>query len=140
MMRTFIIKGFNDKEFNIKPRLGLMKVTDFMGKKMHNISLSFTYEDDGCEQPFANFTLNFGEFIGMKNSAYIDTNNCWFSDEILQAGIAEDTGLYKLSGMCKYPLWQFKEEFLKSVNEDMYLRYSDEHDRYMKEYMPNDEE
>ena len=105
---------------------------------MHNISLSFTYEDDGYEQPFANFTLNFGEFIGMKNSAYIDTNNCWFSDEILQTGIAEDTGLYKFSGMCKYPLWQFKEEFLKSVNEDLYLQYSKEYDEYMSEYAPSE--
>lgn len=137
MEGTFTIKGFN-REFILKPFLELVEVTDFMGKVMHNIRLSFAYDEDGCEQPFATFTTNFGEFIGMKNSAYIDTNNCWFSDEILQTGIAEDTGLYKFSGMCKYPLWQFKEEFLKSVNEDLYLQYSKEYDEYLSEYAPSE--
>ena len=53
--------------------------------------------------PFANFTLNFCEFIGMKNCAYVDTNNCWFADELLETGIAQNTGFTKISGYCKYP-------------------------------------
>ena len=32
---------------------------------------------------------NFGEFIGMKNAAYVDTNNCWFADELLEKDGAE---------------------------------------------------
>ena len=97
MQTKFTISGFNEKKFEITPHLNLAEVTDFMGEKHHNISLSFTHTEDGNEMPFANFTLNFGEFIGVKNCAYVDTNNCWFADEILQTGIAEDTGLTKLS-------------------------------------------
>ena len=110
-----------------------------MGEKMHNISLNFTHMEDGAEMPFANFTLNFGEFLGMKNCAYVDTNNCWFADEILETGIAEDTGLTKISGFCKYPLWSFKEEFLEAVDKEVYQKYSDEYDGYMKSIMPDQE-
>ena len=95
--------------------------------------------EDGAEMPFANFTLNFGEFLGMKNCAYVDTNNCWFADEILETGIAEDTGLTKISGFCKYPLWSFKEEFLEAVDKEVYQKYSDEYDGYMKSIMPDQE-
>ena len=105
MQTKFIVSGFNDEKFELTPHLRLIEVTDFMGEKMHNISLNFTHMEDGAEMPFANFTLNFGEFIGMKDCAYVDTNNCWFADEILKTGIAEDTGLTKISGFCKYPLF-----------------------------------
>lgn len=139
MQTKFTISGFNEKKFEITPHLNLAEVTDFMGEKHHNISLSFTHTEDGNEMPFANFTLNFGEFIGVKNCAYVDTNNCWFADEILQTGIAEDTGLTKLSGMCIYPLWSFKEEFLNAVDNEVYQRYSDEYDEYMKAMMPSED-
>ena len=99
MQTKFTISGFNvdnnlrTSDKNIYAAGDVIEVTDFMGERMHNISLNFTHMEDGAEMPFANFTLNFGEFLGMKNCAYVDTNNCWFSDEILQTGIAEDTGL-----------------------------------------------
>ena len=101
MQTKFIVSGFNDEKFELTPHLRLIEVTDFMGEKMHNISLNFTHMEDGAEMPFANFTLNFGEFIGMKDCAYVDTNNCWFADEILKTGIAEDTGLTKAANLCK---------------------------------------
>ena len=90
MHTKFIISGFNDEKYEITPHLKLVEVTDFMGKKQHNIGVSFTHIEDGAKMPFANFTLNFGEFIGMKNCAYVDTNNCWFADEILETNIAVD--------------------------------------------------
>lgn len=139
MKRTFTVKGFN-KEFEITPHLKLVTVTDFIDGKQHNIGISFTYKEDGNELPFANFTLNFGEYIALKNCAYVDTNNCWFADEILETGIAVDTGLTKISGYYKYPLWQFNEDFLESVNEELYRKYSDEYDQYMKEYMADEAE
>lgn len=141
--KTFTISSFNDEKYEIKPHLYLVEVYDYMHEKQHNLGLNFTYKEDGMDMPFGNFTLNFCEFIGMKNCAYIDTNNCWYADEILQTGIAEDTGLTKLSGFCKYPLWQFKEEFLKTVDGDIYQKYSDEYDEYMRAAMlesENDEE
>ena len=54
-------------------------------------------------------TVSFGEFIGLKDSAYIDTNNCRFAQQLLDQGIAVDTGLRKSSGFCEYPLWGFQE-------------------------------
>ena len=139
MHTKFTVSGFNDGKYELSPHFKLVEVTDFMGEKKHNLSLNFTHIEDGAPMPFANFTLNFGEFIGMKNCAYVDTNNCWFSDEILKTGIAEDTGLTKLSGFCKYPLWCFKEEFLEAVDKEVYQEYSDEYDEYMKASMPFDE-
>ena len=139
MVNKIAITGFNDKIIEIIPHLKLVEVTDFLGEKQHNLALYFTYLDDGAEMPFANFTLNFGEFIGVKNCAYVDTNNCWFADEILKTGVATDTGLTKLSGFCKYPLWNFKEEFLESVDKTVYQAYSEEYDEYMRDEMPYEE-
>ena len=140
-MKTEIkIKGFGGVELLLKPHLHLKDVTDFMGNKHHNIGLSFTHEEDGVDEPYAVFTLNLGEYIGIKNCAYVDTNNCWFSDDILHAGIAKNTGLTKLSGMYQYPLWSFDEDFLKSVDADVYQKYSDEFDKYMQGVAVNDEE
>ena len=137
MKNEFKIKGFNGKEFELKAQLHLEEVTDYMGDKQHNIGISFTSIEDGGEEPFATFTLNFGEFISLKNTAYVDTNNCWFADELLEKRIAIATGLDKISGMYKYPLWRFSEEFLKAVDEEIYKKYSDEHDKYMREAMPD---
>ena len=128
----FKINGLSGDEYEITPHLALAETRDFMDKIMHNIGIEFSFIGDGYEQPFATFTVNFGEFIGMKNCAYVDTNNCWFADEILKKGIASDTGLTKASGFCTYPLWQFKPEFLESLDKKMYQQYSDEYDKYMK--------
>lgn len=136
---SFEISGFNDKKIKIKPYLYLVEVRDFKQEKQNNIGLRFTYINNGIQMPFSNFTVNFGEYIGMKNCAYVDTNNCWYADEILNTGIAEDTGLTKLSGFRKYPLWSFKEEFLEKVDKEVYQKYSDEYDEYMKAQMPCEE-
>ena len=142
MAKTFNIKGFGDTEFEIQPHLNLVEVTDFVNGTMHNIGISFSHIEDGAEQPFSSFTVNFGEYIGMKNCAYVDTNNSWFADELLKAGIAEDTGLSKLSGYYKYPLWHFKEDFLKEVNPEVYQTYTSEYEKYTKGFRqeaPNEE-
>ena len=139
MQTKFTVSGFNDEKFELTPHLRLVEVTDFMGNKQHNLDLNFTHIEDGAPMPFADFTLNFGEFIGMKNCAYVDTNNCWFADEILKTGIAEDTGLTKLSGFCKYPLWSFKEEFLEAVDKKVYQQYSAEYDEYMRPMEPDED-
>lgn len=136
----FKIKGISGEEYEITPHLSLVETRDFMNKIMHNIGIDFTYMGDGYEQPFATFTANFGEFIGMKNCAYIDTNNCWFADEILKTGIASDTGLTKANGFCTYPLWSFKPEFLESVNKEIYQQYSDEYEKYMKNAFGGEEQ
>ena len=96
-------------------------------------------EDNGFH-PFAVLTKSFGEFIGQKNCAYIDTNNCPFADQLLAQGIAIDTGLTKQSGFCTYPLWQFNEDFLKSADSEHYKLYSEGFDAYMESMNPSEDE
>ena len=101
----------------LQPRVELYSVRDFMGREMPGLAIVLDEvmgEPDEME-PYATLTVSFGEFIGLKNSAYIDTNNCRFAQQLLDQGIAEDTGLRKSSGFCEYPLWGFKKEFLEEI-------------------------
>ena len=138
MSYVFII---NDSfgEVELHPKLDLIEVKDFMGEILHNLHIRFDYEENGARLPYADFTVSFGEYIGMKNCAYIDTNNCRFADEILQSGVATDTGLTKQSGFWEYPLWIFKPEFLSSIGKELYESYSKEFDKYMGIASPEEE-
>ena len=97
-------------------------------------------EDENGLKPFAELTKHFNEFIGQKNCAYVDTNNCPYADQLLEQGIAIDTGLTKKSGYYTYPLWQFNEDFLKSVNSKIYDLYSESYDEYMESMNPSEDE
>ena len=73
-------------------------------------------------EPYAVLTVNlpsrlgnFCEMIGLKNAAYADTNNCPWIKELIEAGVAKDTGFTKQSGFCEYPLYLFDENWLKSL-------------------------
>ena len=101
----------------LQPRVELYSVRDFMGKEMPGLAIvldEIMGAPDEMEQ-YATLTVSFGEFIGLKDSAYIDTNNCRFAQQLLDQGIAVDTGLRKSSGFCEYPLWGFKKEFLEEI-------------------------
>ena len=113
----------------VQPHVELYKVKDFMGKDLPGIAITLTEVDTG--EPFSVLTKSFGEFIGCKNAAYVDTNNCAYVKELLQEGVAMDTGLKKLSGYCQYPLWVFSEQFLKEHGAENYKKYSDAYDEYM---------
>ena len=118
----------------LQPRVELYSVRDFMGREMPGLAIVLDEvmgEPDEME-PNATLTVSFGEFIGLKNSAYIDTNNCRFAQQLLDQGIAEDTGLRKSSGFCEYPLWGFKKEFLEEIGGENYAEYSQRYDAYMK--------
>lgn len=129
------IKIIGDREVELTPKMQLYSVKDFMGKNLHGIAIAFDYinPESGMLEPFALLTKSFGEYIGMKNCAYIDTNNCPFAEQLLEYGFARNTGFTKRSGFCEYPLWEFKEEFLKEHGAENYKLYRDEYDRYMKE-------
>jgi len=126
-------------EVELYPKLDLIEVKDFMGETHHNLYIGFDYEEDGAKLPYADLTVSFGEYIGMKNCAYIDTNNFRFANAILQTGIATETNLTKQSGFWEYPLWIFKPEFLSSVNKEKYEIYSKEYDNYMNGFYPKEE-
>lgn len=131
---------FLDKEWELLPEVTAIIAPDFMGTEQLNIGLNLYTEGENGLEPFAELTKHFGEFIGQKNCAYVDTNNCPFADQLLAQGIAIDTGLTKQSGFCTYPLWQFNEDFLKSANGKIYELYSESYDEYMESMNPSDDE
>ena len=128
-----------DKEWTLTPELVVYVVPDFIGDQQHNIGLNLYCEGENGLEPFATLTKSFGEFIGQKYCAYVDTNNCPFANQLLEQGIAVDTGFTKQSGFCSYPLWRFDEEFLKGVNERLFWLYSGEFDEYMESMCPSEE-
>ena len=103
----------------LQPRLELYSVRGFMGEEMPGLAIVL---DEVMGE------VSFGEFIGLKDSAYIDTNNCRFTQQLLDQGIAVDTGLRKSSGFCEYPLWEFKKEFLEEIGSENYAEYSRRYD------------
>ncbi len=128
MERRLKIKSFTGEDVTVKAKLALYKVSDYIGRDMHIPAIQLLTEDN---EPFATVTKSFGEFIGIKNCCYIDLNNCPFATVLLDEGIAKDTGFTKESGWCSYPLWVFKEAFLKEIGGETYQQYSDEYEDYM---------
>ena len=122
----------------VKPSVELYAVKDFTGKEMSGLAIRLT--DAETLEPFMMLTKSFGEFIVIKNAAYIDTNNCPFANQLFEKGIARDTGLKKTSGRCEYPLWIFNKDFLLEHGAENYQKYSDAYDEYMKPYTSETEE
>ncbi len=129
-MRTFKINSYG-KELELTPKFFTYDVEDFMGKELKIPGINLVEVTKEGDIPFATITKLFGKFIGIKNTAYIDTNNCPLAYAFLQAGIASDTGFTKHSGYCEYPLWCFDEDFLEEIGGEEYGEYSETFDRYM---------
>lgn len=118
----------------LEPRVELYTVYDFMGKELPGLAIVLDMPIQGADEKeqFAILTKSFEEFIGLKNSAYVDINNCPFAPQLLNRGFAKDTGLYKESGFCSYPLWTFDETVLKETGGEKYERYARAYDEYME--------
>lgn len=116
----------------LTPSLALYSVTDFMGEDKFGLALELL---DGEGFPYTTLTVSFGEFIGMKNAAYIDSNNNpkELIDAVVEAGWMQDTGFTKASGFCTYPLYLFDEQFLMSVDPDVYREYSGQYEDFERE-------
>lgn len=131
------IKDFYGRELMVQPRLALYSVRDFAGKEMPGLAITLIdVTDSNDPTDYCDLTVSFGEFIGMKNCAYIDTNNCDFADQLLKQGMATKTQFTKKSGFCEYPLWLFEEKDLRAMGEAAYETYCAEYDKYMAEKMP----
>ena len=129
------MRKYFGEEISVKHRIELYTVEDCFGAEMPGIAVVLDEVDEGRQpiEQYAILTVSFGQFIGIKNAAYIDTNNCPFAKELLKEGIAHDTGIKKSSGFCKYPLWVFSADFLKEHGTENYERYSQNFDNYMTE-------
>ena len=131
------IKDFYGRELMVQPRLALYSVRDFAGKEMPGLAITLIdVTDSNDPTDYCDLTVSFGEFIGMKNCAYIDANNCDFADQLLKQGMATKTQFTKRSGFCEYPLWMFEEKDLREMGEAAYETYCLEYDKYMAEKMP----
>ena len=130
----FNIKDYFGSQVTVEPSVELYSVRDFMGKELLGLAVELNEVDsDGIKTSYTMLTTSFGEFISIKNAAYIDTNNCPFAEQLLEQGIAQPTGLTKSSGFCQYPLWIFNEDFLKEHGGESYQKYSDEFDSYINQ-------
>lgn len=134
------IRNFSGEKIQLEPRLGLYMVSDLTGTRLPGLAVFLDELTSAGREPYCALTVSFGEFLGIKNSAYIDTNNCGFAEQLLKPEIAQATGLYKTSGFCRYPLWIFSEKFLKEVDEETYRKYAKEYDSYMSRMNPEPEE
>lgn len=118
----------------VRPRLELYSVSDYMGTEMPGLAVVLDKIGDtpGDTEQYAVLTVSFGEFISIKNSAYIDINNCPFVEQLLSQGIAKQTNFTKRSEFCQYPLWIFRENFLREAGSENYQLYSQVYDDYVK--------
>ena len=125
---------YREEKIRLKPRVELYDTRDYMGAQMPGLAIVLDEVDqnENVTEQYAVLTVSFGEFLTLKNCAYIDANNCPFALQLLADGIAQDTGYSKISGYCEYPLWVFKEDFLKEIGGDKYGRYSEQFDAYMR--------
>lgn len=129
------VKNSMGVEITLKPRVELYSVRDFMGKEMPGLAIALdeVKSDGTINDSFDMLTTSFGEFISIKNAAYIDINNCTFADQLFEQGIAQSTPLTKSSGFVQYPLWVFNEDFLKEHGGEAYEEYSKSYDSYMNQ-------
>lgn len=106
---------------------------DFMGMPKKNLAI-LMYEDreELDERTFDGVvSVNLGEFIGIPNACYLDTNNLPNIDIALeQAGLGKRTDMKKRSGFCEYPLFVFDEEVLKELEFgiDTYKEYIEQYE------------
>ena len=112
-------------KYQVEPNLDLYEVEDFVGEKRYGLAICLNVvENNKVVEPFATFTVSFGEFIGIKDAVYIDTNNCNFAFQLKKQGFGVDTGITKQSGFWNYPLWIFEESLLRQIDNDVYEEYA----------------
>ena len=136
-----ISEYYTGGKIRLKPRVELYDTRDYMGTQMPGLAIVLDEVDqnENVTEQYAVLTVSFGEFLTLKNCAYIDTNNCPFVPQLLAEGIAQDTGYSKISGFCEYPLWVFKENFLKEIGGEKYEQYSEQFDAYMRSNVQEDD-
>ena len=127
------LKDYYGEDIVVHPKFIRYLVKDFTGKQLTIPGISLTMDTPEGPEPFAVITKSFGEFIGMKDCAYIDTNNCNFTNVFVELGLAKPTGFTKRSGFCEYPLWKFDKGFLQAIGGAEYEEYSKEFDQYMRD-------
>ena len=129
--RIEIDNGYGQK-VTIRPDITLPFFKDMVKGNSYGLGIRLfeVVQEDGKDMlyPFSDLTKSFDEFIGIKNAAYVDTNNCPFAKQFLEKGIAKDTGFTRQSGRWEYPLWVFDEKFLRQSGEEAYAKYAKQYE------------
>ena len=75
---TFEIKDYFETPVILEPRVELYTVYDFMGKELPGLAIVLDMPIQGADEKeqFAILTKSFGEFVGLKNSAYKQLSLC----------------------------------------------------------------
>ena len=91
---TFEIKDYFETPIILEPRVELYTVYDFMGKELPGLAIVLDMPIQGADEKeqFAILTKSFGEFLGLKNSAYVDINNCSIVDLLKILGSTKKVG------------------------------------------------
>lgn len=118
-----------DKKTIIIPELELYIADDILtNKTRYNIAIQLYSRSEEGLNPLSVLTTNLGEFVSVKNAAYIDTNNNGANviDWLIKNGFGQATQFTKHSGFCEYPLFVFNEELLKKID------YNNNYEKYEK--------
>lgn len=128
---------FGDK-VTLVPELALYSADDILtNKERNNIAIRLWYKEGEEIEPYGVLTTYLGEFLAIKNAAYIDTNNNGeqIIDWLEQNNFGTLTPLTKRSGFCEYPLFVFDEKFLKEIDYNhCYNQYEDLFNEYYKTF------
>lgn len=72
------------------------------------------------EGPVARITVCLCDSALAENEAYVDTNNCpWVVDFLEAKGLAKSTGRTRRSGYCIYPAMEFDREKIAKFEGEM---------------------
>jgi hypothetical protein len=122
-----------DETVEVVPQLDFYsQVADAFGEERINLAVRldelayYVGESKPRLEPYGTATVNLGEFIGIPNAAYIDINNNPGIDKWLgEQGLAEATAFSKHSGFVEYPLYVFKDDFIRELAGDnpLYQEY-----------------
>lgn len=128
---VFYLLSLRDKEQRLpvryfRPGLELYSVTDEEGRLHYELDIRL-YGKKPHEPSYSvscgSLTRSFRERIGQENCAYINIHEYPFAVQMLQEGVAEDTGCYKEIKGLRYPLWKFKESFLQIIGAESFQIY-----------------
>jgi hypothetical protein len=121
------------KSLTVMPELAFYgEVRNLAGEP--RLDLAIILKEAQTGEALATITVNFGDFIGIRNAAYIDTNNHPDIDRwLVDNGIAEATRFSRQSGYCIYPMVVFDEGLLKSIDDGKLAAYHSQYHSFEKD-------
>ena len=121
-----ISEYYTGGKIRLKPRVELYDTRDYMGKQMPGLAIVLDEVDqkENVTEQYAVLTVSFGDFLALKNCAFIDTNgDPDFPVWLIRNGLAIPTGVLQRSGFCEYPEYRFRADRLQELDPDGYASY-----------------